>query len=249
MIDAPDDSGAGSHTYTARVSEACLAVHGCAWLPPGDPGVIAQLVLDADAGPDLRPVIPDPGVPGTVRLTRVPVIRTGIAMGPVNVTFTRHGGAPPADLVGLEDGAELSVFAANKPAFVGGFGDRALPGTSIDFSGPGWYRLRVRASGRAVARDLVVDEACESYRIDVWRADHAEPLALTHSVTEPAAARARRLADLGRAVQGSEHLAEFLNRSRRAAGPRLSAEDQAALERGQDRLRVLAERRRRREGS
>jgi hypothetical protein len=43
----------GSHTYTARVSESCLALHGCAWLPPDDPGVIAQLVLDAEAGPDL----------------------------------------------------------------------------------------------------------------------------------------------------------------------------------------------------
>jgi hypothetical protein len=152
------------------------------------------------------------------------------------------------DPVGLEDGAEFSIFAANQPAFVGGFGDRALPGLSIDFSGRGWYRLRVRASGRAAARDLVVPEACESYRIDVWRADHAEPVALTHSATEPAAVRARRQADLRRwAAQGSEQIAEFLNRSHHAPGPRLSAEDQAALERGQDRLRTLAERRRRRE--
>jgi hypothetical protein len=147
------------------------------------------------------------------------------------------------DPVGLEDGAEFSIFAANQPAFVGGFGDRALPGLSIDFSGRGWYRLRVRASGRAAARDLVVPEACESYRIDVWRADHAEPVALTHSATEPAAVRARRQADLRRwAAQGSEQIAEFLNRSHHAPGPRLSAEDQAALERGQDRLRTLAER-------
>lgn len=107
--------------YTARVSESCLVIHGCAWLPPDDPGVIAQLILDAEAG---------------------------ISVGPVTVTVTIRDGAPPAEVDESDDAAELSVFAANQPAFVGGFADAALPDRRIDRSGPGWYRLRVRATGQ-----------------------------------------------------------------------------------------------------
>ena len=239
-------NGGGSHTYTARVSESCLAIHGCAWLPPGDPGVIAQLVLDAEAGPEVRSVIPDPGGPGTVRLVRAPVIRTGIAMGPVTVTVTTHDGAPPVDLDESDDAAEFSIFAVNRPAFVGGFDDAALRSKSIDFAGPEWYRLRLHASGRTAARDLVVKEPVENYRIDLWRASYTEPLALTRSVTESAAARARRDANMKRsAAQRSERLAQFLNRSQHPPARQLSAEDRAALTRGQDRLRELAARRRR----
>ena len=72
----------GRHAYTARVSESCLAIHGCAWLPPDDPGVIAQLVLDTEAGSSVRSVIQNPGGAGNVRLVRAPVVRAGIAMGP-----------------------------------------------------------------------------------------------------------------------------------------------------------------------
>lgn len=237
----------GSHTYAARVSESCLAIHGCAWLPPGDSGVIAQLIMDAEAGPEVRSVIPAPEGPGDVHLVRAPVIRTGISMGPVSVTLAAHNAPPPVELDASVDAAEFSIFAVNQPAFVGGFGDASAPNRSIDLSGPGWYRIRVRASGRARARDLVVKEPVESYRIDVWRADYAQPLALTHSVTEPAAVRARRVADLRqRASQGSNRLAGFLNRSQHVPAPRLSAEEQAAVDRGQDRLRDLAARQRRR---
>jgi hypothetical protein len=138
----------GSHTYMARVSESCLAIHGCAWLPPGDPGVIAQLVLDAEAGAEVRSVIPAPEGPGNVHLVRVPVIRTGISMGPVSVTLATHDGPPPVELAGSDDAAEFSIFAVNQPAFVGGFGDASSPSRIIELSGPGWYRLRVCASGR-----------------------------------------------------------------------------------------------------
>jgi hypothetical protein len=169
-------------------------------------------------------------------------------MGPVTVTVTTHDGAPPVVLDESDDAAEFSIFAVNQPAFVGGFGDAAVPSKSIDFSGPGWYRLRIRASGRTTARDLVVEEPVEYYRINLWRAGYTEPRALTKLVTESTAARARRDANLRRsAAQGSERIAQFLNRSQHPPARRLGAEDQAALTRGQDRLRELAARRRRRE--
>jgi hypothetical protein len=94
----------------------------------------------------------------------------------------------------------------------------------------------------------VVKEPVEYYRIDLWRAGYAEPWALTRSVTESAAARARRNASMRQsAAQGSERLAQFLNRSQHPPARRLGAEDQAALTRGQHRLRELAARRRRRD--
>ena len=166
----------------------------------------------------------------------------------MTITLRTHNGALPVELDESDDAAEFSIFAANQPAFVGGFGDAALPSRSLDLSGPGWYRLRVRASGRAMARDLVVGVPVENYQVDVWRADHGQPLALTPSVTEPAASRARRGADLRQQTsQRSKVLAEFLSRSHHTSAPRLSAEDQGVLDRAQDRLRELAARQRERE--
>ena len=84
-----------------------------------------------------------------------------------------------------EDIAEFSVLVRGEPAYVGGFSQDYGTIPRIGSAAPGWYRLRVHATGRSVAPDLVVDEPTEEYLIQVWRASPAEPLALTDTVTEP----------------------------------------------------------------
>lgn len=219
MIDVVDKDG-GRLMYTTWVSDACLAIHGCVWLPPDDPAVIAQLVLDASATPAVHTGSAVVGTSGAVRLDHAPVIRTGISMGPVAVEVTTHDSAPSPVLDGADDVAELSVLVTQRPATISGYEDVAPSNQRFDRWGLGWYRLRVHATGRDVAPDLVVEEPVETYRIDVWRADHAEPVALTASVTEPEEVRARRRADAARAIaRMDEQLAVF--RTRRSQVPEL----------------------------
>lgn len=183
-----------------RVEEGCLTIGGATWFSPRDPGLIRQLVLDVDAPPQVssasaRLALIGPGrrdlaagrvpVAGFPTLDHVPLIRTGISMGPVAVEVSEHPSRPVRDLSGWEDAAELSVLVRDRPVYVGGFDQDPGVIPNIGSVTPGWYRLRVHARGRSVARDQVVSEPTEEYLIQVWRAGPAEPLALTESVTRP----------------------------------------------------------------
>jgi hypothetical protein len=184
--------------YLTRVEESCLNVHGTSWLPPHVPGLIKHLVLDVSAPPESpsdisRLIGPgrryQPRRPAAVDrlpvLDRAPLIRAGISMGPVSVEVREYEAEPRREPSGWEDVAEFSVLVRDKPAYIGGFNQDFRTTPDIGTAGPGWYRLRVHARGRATAPDLVVTEPTEDYLVQVWRADHAEPLALTESVTQP----------------------------------------------------------------
>jgi hypothetical protein len=106
-------------------------------------------------------------------------------MGPVAVEVRELEAEPQLELSGWEDVAEFSVLVREKPAYIGGFDQDFRTTPRIGTAGPGWYRLRVHARGRATAPDLVVTEPTEDYLIQVWRAEPSEPLALTDSVTQP----------------------------------------------------------------
>jgi hypothetical protein len=179
------------------VEDACLNVHGATWLPPRDAGHIEWLVLDVGAPPEVTSpqlALIGPGrrnlaegrvaIAGFPTLDRAPLIRAGISMGPVAVDVSQHASVPALEASDWEDVAELSVLVRDKPAYVGGFSQDHLTASRIDAAGPGWYRLRVRAKGRAVAPDLVVTEPTEEYLIQVWRAAPSEPIALPGSVAQ-----------------------------------------------------------------
>lgn len=183
--------------YTTRVEEACLNVYGATWLPPRDTGLIKRLVLDVGAPPRVAP--PQLALIGSGRrnlakgrvvvagfptLDRVPLIKAGISMGPVSVEVSRHASVPAFEVADWEDAAEFSVLVRDEPGYVGGFSQDHRAAARIDAAGPGWYRLRVHAKGRAVAPDLVVTDPTEEYLIQVWRAGPAEAVALTDSVTQ-----------------------------------------------------------------
>jgi hypothetical protein len=184
-----------------RVEEGCLTIGGATWFSPRDPGRIEGLVLDLGAPPQVSSAsvhlaLVGPGrrellaagrmpVAGFPTLDSVPLIRTGISMGPVSVTVSEHPSTPTLDLSGWEDAAELSALVRELPVYVGGFSQDPGLIPHIGSANPGWYRLRVHARGRSVARDQVVSEPTEEYLIQVWRAGPAEPLALTESVTRP----------------------------------------------------------------
>ncbi|MGI5187539.1 hypothetical protein ACQEVI_05265 [Promicromonospora sp. CA-289599] len=183
--------------YTTRVEEACLNVHGATWSPPRDTGLIKRLVLDMGAPPQVGPpglALIGPGrrnlaegrvaIAGFPTLDRTPLIRAGISMGPVVVEVSRHVLPPAFEASDWQDAAEFSVLVRDKTAYVGGFSQDHRTASRIDSAGPGWYRLRVHAKGRAAAPDLVVAEPTEEYLIQVWRAGPAEPVALTGSVTQ-----------------------------------------------------------------
>ncbi len=80
------------------------------------------------------------------------------------------------------------------PSVVGGQ-DVVSPSARINTAGPGWYRLRVHASGRGNATDLVVTEAVERYLVHAWPQEYAEPMpiALTRMSAEPATAARQAL--------------------------------------------------------
>ena len=122
-------------------------------------------------------------VAGFPTLDGVPLIRTGISMGPVSVEVSEYPSAPVLDLFGWEDVAELSVLVRERPVYVGGFSQDPSAIPHIGSANPGWYRLRVHVRGRSVAPDLVVSEPTEEYLVQAWRAGPAEPVALTESVT------------------------------------------------------------------
>ncbi|MET4061873.1 hypothetical protein ABIB35_003450 [Arthrobacter sp. UYP6] len=111
-----------------------------------------------------------------------PIIETGVAGGPVNISVVHHHSRPEANTSGWEDVAELSILAETYPIILGleervGL-DKPPQEARLDFLGPGWYRTRIHARNRDVAHDLIVESPVEDYLIEVWPAPPAQAITL-----------------------------------------------------------------------
>lgn len=121
------------------------------------------------------------GLVGALSLS-FPMILTGIAHGPVNISLVHCDSRPEANASGWEDVAEVSLLAGTDPIVPGNIDGYEPPlGVRLDFLGPGWYRARIHARNRDAAPDLTVEEPVEDYLIEVWPAPptQAETLKVT----------------------------------------------------------------------
>jgi hypothetical protein len=126
----------------------------------------------------------DADMPESIGLVRaeehaIVAILTGIDSGPVRVAVDPRTGPPPAaDLdSGLREWEEIVEFSGESPdgsvevvSLTEGLVADLPP---LSATGPGSYRLRVHARGRATHRDLAVSEPVEDYLITAWPAPQA----------------------------------------------------------------------------
>ncbi|MFI6817659.1 hypothetical protein ACIBG7_35055 [Nonomuraea sp. NPDC050328] len=75
-------------------------------------------------------------------------IRTGISMGPVEVTVELVDEAPPPALDAWEEVVELSVESTHGSLHVFGLDGDLTDLSNLAWRGPGHYRVRVHAKGR-----------------------------------------------------------------------------------------------------
>jgi hypothetical protein len=124
-------------------------------------------------------VVPEVGEPldGLV----VPLVSGGVSVlcgisgGPVRVRAEEWATAPPAEMAGWDDVAEVEFDApAGKVRVTPLFLD-PVPEIGFLTSGPGTYRVRVHARGRDLARNRYVDSPTEEYLIQVWPAGSRSP--------------------------------------------------------------------------
>ena len=112
-----------------------------------------------------------------------PIIETGVAYGPVNISVVHHHSRPEASTSDWEDVAELSILTETYPIILGvedgvGLDEPPPQEARLDFLGPGWYRIRVHARNRDAAHDLIVESPVEDYLIEVWPAPPAQAMTL-----------------------------------------------------------------------
>lgn len=93
--------------------------------------------------------------------------RTGIASGPITVEVQAGPAEPPPSPGEWEQTAEVTVTTRTGFILLNGF-DETEPFPNAAVTGPGRYRARVSARGRALAPDLSVDEAVEEYAVQIW---------------------------------------------------------------------------------
>ena len=110
------------------------------------------------------------------------VVQTGIEDGPVDVEIRALDRAPAGVEPGWEDVSEMS-FRAGPDARVSirGIEPYAEKDSTdwvqrLDAHGPGWYRIRVHATGRDVATGEWVDRPTEKYLVEAWPAPRADPV-------------------------------------------------------------------------
>jgi len=137
-----------------------------------------QFYLTAD-DPDEYPQYPAGGPPNRLLATtdadESVCVSTGIAMGVIRMAI-EFLDAPPAqvdDSREWEAIAEVSYEATATPAKVLLLMSSAEPPfRSFELpSGPGWYRVRGHALGRALDFDLAVREAREHHLLQLWTTD------------------------------------------------------------------------------
>ncbi|MEU3527786.1 hypothetical protein AB0E62_28600 [Streptomyces sp. NPDC038707] len=123
-------------------------------------------------------------------------ILTGCRRGYVRVTVETHTGQPPLITDGWDDVLDISADLTRGHAFVAGY-DKALT-TNLAFDGPGTYRIRTHARGRARVKDAALprkprpSEAGpppETYLVQAWKAPRAPEQVhkSSHYATLPAA--------------------------------------------------------------
>ncbi|GAA3031438.1 DUF6924 domain-containing protein [Streptomyces glomeratus] len=104
-------------------------------------------------------------------------ILTGFERGWCHVTVQICPEPPALDAADWDDVLDVSADFARGQAFIGSY-DKALT-TNLAFDGPGTYRLRVHARGRAGAKDAALprrprpsrtNPAPETYLVQVWKA-------------------------------------------------------------------------------
>ncbi|MBC6471159.1 hypothetical protein [Actinomadura alba] len=127
-------------------------------------------------------------------------VQTGIAQGDVRLTVEVHDQAPPVDLTGWEEAAEVTLESATGQMVVA-----AVMAHTPDFPvltphGPGHYRVRVHARGRDTAVDAVVFEPVEDYLIQVWPAPTAPQI--IYKQTDEYGARLLQAAARRKAARG-----------------------------------------------
>ncbi|GAA5615394.1 hypothetical protein Spla01_06606 [Streptomyces platensis] len=109
-------------------------------------------------------------------------ILTGINTGPVRVEAHCLDAAPPVEATEWEEVVEISVRSTAGDLRINSGYDitpDALP--VLNPHGPGWYRMRVHASGRSINPDGVSDEPVEDYLITVWPQEPAQSVVIRSS--------------------------------------------------------------------
>ncbi|MEU8780462.1 hypothetical protein [Streptomyces sp. NPDC048637] len=109
-------------------------------------------------------------------------ILTGINTGVVSVRAQCLDAAPPVEATDWEEIVEVSVRSVAGDLYINSGYDITpddLP--VLNPQGPGWYRMRVHASGRSVNLDGVSDEPVEDYLIAVWPQEPTESVVIRSS--------------------------------------------------------------------
>jgi hypothetical protein len=103
------------------------------------------------------------------------VVLVGTSIGPVNLTVELCEEAPePVDFNDWEEIVDISLESYEGHLVARGIMDNPPQGLpELSSTGPGMYRLRVRARGRDNAVDLAVHEPVEDYKISIWPAPEA----------------------------------------------------------------------------
>ncbi|WP_329392655.1 hypothetical protein OHA45_37015 [Streptomyces lydicus] len=109
-------------------------------------------------------------------------VLTGINTGLVNVTAQCFDAAPPIEATDWEEIVEVSVRSiAGDLRINSGYSITPDDLPLLNPQGPGWYRMRVHASGRSINPDGVSDEPVEDYLIAVWPQEPAESVVIRSS--------------------------------------------------------------------
>ncbi|WP_285106392.1 hypothetical protein [Promicromonospora sp. MEB111] len=203
--------------YTTRVDERYLELRGATWQPPLDPTAINTLIIDDHRGH--------------------PLITTGISMGPVEIEVETSTSPPKhaTDPLMWEEVVEFGIEAGDAHVLVVGGQDTTDLSARINPAGPGWYRVRVHASGRDNSPDLVVTSPVEQYLVQAWPQAHAAPtvIALSQASAPPSVTTTAR--------QGIEIL-DVEVAPEIEADPERAARVNARLEKARETLQRLAER-------
>ncbi len=109
-------------------------------------------------------------------------ILTGINTGYVRVSAQCFDAAPRVEVTDREEVVEFSVRSVEGDLRIhSGYDITPDDLPALNPQGPGWYRMRVHASGRSINRDGVSDEPVENYLIAVWPQEPAESVVIRSS--------------------------------------------------------------------
>ena len=92
----------------------------------------------------------------------------GISDGPVRLRAEVATTPPPLDAAGWDEVAEIAFDAPSGGVRVVPLFEDPVPEIPILTNGPGTYRARVHARGRATALNRFVDAPTEDYLIQLW---------------------------------------------------------------------------------